>query len=52
MNVIAMTRATTSMGVILKLQLFAIELRDSPSGFGEAILPSSITDLSQLDRKR
>lgn len=49
---IADTRATTSFGVNLKSGLIKIDLRDSETGFSEAILASAMTDVSRMARKR
>jgi hypothetical protein len=51
MQAMAKTRATTAMGVILKLKLIVLELRDGKSDFGKAILASAITDLARIGRK-
>jgi hypothetical protein len=40
MKAMGQTRATTTRGVILKLKLIALELRDGHTGFGEAIIAS------------
>jgi hypothetical protein len=52
MQAMAETRATTAMGVILKLKLIALELRDGKSDFGQGILASAITDLSRMSKRR
>jgi hypothetical protein len=39
------------MGVILKLKLIVLELRDGKSDFGKAILASAIADLARIGRK-
>jgi hypothetical protein len=51
MKAMGQTRATTTRGVILKLKLIALELRDGHTGYGEAIIASAIADLSRIGRK-
>jgi hypothetical protein len=51
MQGIADTRATTLAGVILKLKLIALELRDGKTNYGESILASAISDLGRIGRK-
>jgi hypothetical protein len=51
MQAMADTRATTLAGVILKLKLIALELRDGKTNYGESILASAIADLARIDRK-
>jgi hypothetical protein len=51
MKAMATTRATTAAGVILKLKLIVLELRDGKSDFGKAILASAIADLARIGRK-
>jgi hypothetical protein len=51
MQAMAHTRATTPAGVILKLKLIALELRDGKTNYGESILASAIADLTRMDRK-
>ena len=51
MEAMGTTRATTATGVIFKLKLIAIELRDGDSGFGEGILASAIADLARIGRR-
>jgi hypothetical protein len=45
MRAMAETRATTPLGVILKLKLIEVELRDGKTNYGEAILASALADL-------
>jgi hypothetical protein len=52
MKAMADTRATTLMGVILKLKLITLELRDGHSGFGDGILSCAIADLSRMGKRR
>jgi hypothetical protein len=51
MQAMADTRATTPVGVILKLKLIALELRDGKTNYGESILASAIADLTRMGRK-
>jgi hypothetical protein len=51
MNAMGTTRAATARGLILKMQMIEVELRDGYSGFGEAILASAIADLSRIARR-
>jgi hypothetical protein len=51
MRAMADTRATTAKGVILKLKLIGLELRDGKTNYGENILASAIADLARMDRK-
>ena len=50
MQAMADMRARTPLGVILKLNLIAVELRDGPTDFGKAILASAIADLSRMGK--
>jgi hypothetical protein len=52
MKAMATTRATTAAGVILKLKLIVLELRDGKSDFGKAILASAMADLSRMSKRR
>ncbi|HEY1504102.1 MAG TPA: hypothetical protein VGF92_07370 [Stellaceae bacterium] len=52
MRAMATTRATTPAGVILKLKLIELELRDGKSSFGEGIIASAIGDLGRMARSR
>jgi hypothetical protein len=51
MQAMAKTRATTAMGVILKLKLIVLELRDGKTNYGESIFASAIPDLARMDSK-
>jgi hypothetical protein len=51
MQAMAATRSATLMGVLLKLKLIELELRDGKSSFGESILTSAIADLSRFRRR-
>jgi len=51
MQGMADTRATTTHGVVLKLKMIEVELRDGASDFGRSILASAIADLSRMGRK-
>jgi hypothetical protein len=43
-------RASTPFGVMLKLKLIVVEMKDGGSGFGASILASAISDLSRMAR--
>jgi len=51
MRAMADKRATTTLGVILKLKVVETEVQDGPTGFGEAILASAISDLGRIGRR-
>ena len=52
MRAMGTTRATSVTGVLCKLHLIEIELRDGESGYGEAILASAMSDLVHISSKQ
>jgi hypothetical protein len=51
MQAMGTTRATTVGGVIAKLKVIEVEIRDGHTGFGEAIIASAIKDLARIGRR-
>jgi hypothetical protein len=52
MQAMADTRATTTLGVVTKLRLIQVELRDGKTNYGESILASAIADLFRIEGRR